>query len=63
VSGSGAEFRAGTPVPLFPARQPASTFGDLNFLAVSRDGSRFYIPQGVEQPDSGVIDVRTAVFK
>ena len=24
-----------------PARVPATTFGDLNFLAVSRDGSRF----------------------
>ena len=42
----------------FPARLPATTFGDLNFLAVSRDGSRFYIPQAVEQPDSDVIDVR-----
>jgi serine/threonine protein kinase len=52
------KFRAGTPSPLFPARLPASTFGDLNFLAVSRDGSRFYIPQAVEQPDSGVIHIR-----
>jgi hypothetical protein len=31
---------------------------DLNFLAVSRDGSRFYIPQAVEQPASDVIHVR-----
>jgi hypothetical protein len=52
-------FRAGTPTPLFPARQPATTFGDLNFMAVSRDGSRFYIPQAVEQPGSDVIQVRT----
>jgi hypothetical protein len=52
------EFRAGTPSPLFPARLPATTFGDLNFLAVSRDGSRFYIPQAVEQPESDVIHVR-----
>jgi hypothetical protein len=43
---------------LFPARLPATTFGDLNFLAVSRDGSRFFIPQAVEQPESDVIDVR-----
>jgi eukaryotic-like serine/threonine-protein kinase len=57
------EFRAGTPSPLFPARLPASTFGDLNFLAVSRDGSRFYIPQRVEQPDSGVINVRMGWLK
>jgi hypothetical protein len=58
VAAQGAEFRAGTPSPLFPARLPASTFGDLNFLAVSRDGSRFYIPQAVEQPESDVIHVR-----
>ena len=58
VAGSGAEFRAGTATPLFPARLPATTFGDLNFLAVSRDGSRFYIPQAVEQPGSDVINVR-----
>jgi hypothetical protein len=53
----GGEFRAGPPVPLFPARLPATTFGDLNFLAVSRDGSRFYVPQAVEQPESDVINV------
>jgi len=58
VADSGGEFRAGTPVPLFPARLPATTFGDLNFLAVSRDGSRFYIPQAVEQPESDVVNVR-----
>jgi len=58
VADPGGEFRAGTPVPLFPARLPATTFGDLNFLAVSRDGSRFYIPQAVEQPESDVIHVR-----
>jgi hypothetical protein len=57
VAAPGGEFRAGTPVPLFPARLPATTFGDLNFLAVSRDGSRFYIPQAVKQPESDVINV------
>ena len=63
VAAPGGEFRAGTPSPLFPARLPATTFGDLNFLAVSRDGSRFYIPQAVEQPDSGVIHVKMGWFK
>jgi hypothetical protein len=58
VTAAGGEFRAGTPSPLFPARLPATTFPDLNFLAVSRDGSRFYIPQAVEQPESDVIHVR-----
>jgi len=63
VAAPGGEFRAGTPSPLFPVRLPATTFGDLNFLAVSRDGSRFYIPQAVDQPDSGVIHVRVGWFK
>ena len=63
VADPGGEFRAGTPVPLFPARLPATTFGDLNFLAVSRDGSRFYIPQAVEQPESDVINVRLGWVK
>jgi WD40-like Beta Propeller Repeat len=58
LTARGNEFQAGPPLPLFPARLPATTFGDLNFLAVSRDGSRFYIPQAVEQPDSDVIHVR-----
>jgi len=30
---------------------------------VSRDGSRFYIPQAVEQPDSSVIHVRMGALK
>jgi hypothetical protein len=51
------------PSRLFPVRLPATTFGDLNFLAVSRDGSRFYIPQAVEQPDSGVIHVKIGPIK
>ena len=58
LAARGNEVQAGTPSPLFPARLPATTFGDLNFLAVSRDGSRFYIPQAVEQPESDVIHVR-----
>jgi Tol biopolymer transport system component len=58
VTGSGEAFRASTPSPLFPVRLPATTYGDLNFLAVSRDGSRFYIPQAVDQPNSDVIHIR-----
>src|SRR5205823_10371400 len=63
LAARGNEFQPGTPSPLFPARLPATTFGDLNFLAVSRDGSRFYIPQAVDQPDSGVIHVRVGWLK
>jgi len=44
-------------------RRPAATFGDLNFLAVSRDGSRFYIPQAVEQPNPDLIHIRTSGIK
>ena len=58
IAASRAELRVGAPSALFPARLPATTFGDLNFLAVSRDGSHFYIPQAVEQPESDVIQVR-----
>jgi eukaryotic-like serine/threonine-protein kinase len=59
----GNEVHSDTPSPLFPARLPATTFGDLNFLAVSRDGSRFFIPQALEQPDSDVIHVRVGWAK
>jgi hypothetical protein len=57
------KFRSGTPSPLFPARLPASTFGDLNFLAVSRDCSRFYMPQAVEQSASDAIHIRVGWAK
>jgi hypothetical protein len=58
LAARGNELQAGSPTPLFPARLPATTFGDLNFLAVSRDGSRFFIPQAVDQPESDVIHIR-----
>ena len=61
VDTAGGTLHAGAATPLFPvfpARLPATTFGDLNFLAVSRDGSRFFIPQAVEQPESDVIHIR-----
>ena len=58
LAARGNDFHGGTPSPMFPVRLPATTFGDLNFLAVSRDGSRFFIPQAVEQPESDVIHVR-----
>jgi Tol biopolymer transport system component len=58
VATRGNQFQAGTASPLFAVRLPATTFGDLNFLAVSRDGSRFFIPQAVEQPESALIHVR-----
>ena len=59
VTIEGATLRAGQPKPLFPIRMPASTFGDLNFLEISADGSRIFIPQAVEQPDVEAIYIRS----
>jgi hypothetical protein len=33
----------------------------MNPLAVSRDGSRIYFPQAIEQPEADVIHVRTGL--
>ncbi len=63
VATTGGELRAAAPAPLFPVRLPAASYPDLNFLAVSRDGSRFYIPQAVEQPDMNVIHVKAGWMK
>ncbi len=57
VDTSGGEFRAGMPTALFPVR-PVGRVLDVSNLAVSRDGSRIYFPQAVEQPDSDVIHIR-----
>jgi eukaryotic-like serine/threonine-protein kinase len=57
VDVSGPQLRAGTPVALFSVR-PVSRVLDVSPLAVSRDGSRIYFPQAVEQPDSDVIHIR-----
>jgi hypothetical protein len=57
VAGSGLRFSA--PVRLFSGlRSPAGSTGQSHLVAVSRDGSRFYFPQAVEQPNSDVIHVR-----
>ncbi len=47
------------PERLFPIRLPAYFVPRMSPLAVSHDGSRFYFIQGVEQPGSEVIHVRT----
>ena len=55
----GGELRFGTPVLLFSGlRVPART-NVSHPLAVSRDGSRIFWPQAVEQPGSDVIQIRT----
>ena len=60
VDTSNDQARVGVPEPLFSVR---STEGGrrvpgISQLAVSRDGSRIYYQQPVEQPDSDVIHVR-----
>jgi hypothetical protein len=49
VDTSGGEFRAGVPERLFSVR-PLKRVLDLSVLAGSRDGSRIYYQQPVEQP-------------
>ena len=60
--GSRRRFGSGVPVGHCDAAAPCPSasdhIGERNFLAASRVGSRFYIPQGVEQAESDVIYVR-----
>jgi len=65
VSGPVSSLRFGTPKPLFRINRLATDLiSGLDFLAVSRDGSRIYFPQEVEQPeDSKVIEVRSGWAK
>jgi eukaryotic-like serine/threonine-protein kinase len=56
----GGELRFGTPVLLFSGvRVPPGVINNSHPLAVSRDGSRIFWPQAIEQPGSDVIQVRT----
>jgi hypothetical protein len=58
VSAAGSEIRFGVPELLFSGlRAPIGYNGAVRPLAISRDGSRFYLPVPVEQPDAGVIHV------
>jgi serine/threonine protein kinase len=61
VQPAGAELHFGAPEPLFPVRRPRGTVVGMNPLAVSRDGSRIYFPQAIEQPEADVIHVRTGL--
>jgi serine/threonine protein kinase len=58
VATAGDELRFGDPVQLFGSLQPApGSHAGARPVAVSPDGSRFFIPQGTEQPDTNVIHV------
>jgi hypothetical protein len=57
VDSAGSDLHFGDPVPLFSAKRPPSVV-DITPMAVSRDGSKIYLLQPVEQPDSNVIHVK-----
>ena len=61
VDTSGGELRASPPEMLFAVRslEGGRRVNGIAQLAVSRDGSRIYYQQPVEQPDSDVIHIRT----
>jgi hypothetical protein len=56
ITGDDVAFAAA--VALFPVGLTGGV-EDLTLLAITRDGSRVYLPQLVEQPDSDVIHLRT----
>ena len=57
VDGGGDTIRFSPPEPLFDVG-PYAGVSDISVLAMSRDGSRFYLPQTVPQPGSDMIHVR-----
>ncbi len=58
VNAAAGELRFGAPQALFSVRPPAGMNGAFSPLEVSRDGSRIYFAQGVEQPDADLIHVK-----
>jgi hypothetical protein len=63
VDRSGDDLRFGAPESLFSVRVPSSARFSSTVLAVSRDGSRIYCLQSVEQQDADVINVRMGFWK
>ena len=61
VTTSGGSLVLGSPQRLFEGvRRAPGAVAQSQGLAVSRDGSRFFLVQGVEQPEADVIHVMTA---
>jgi eukaryotic-like serine/threonine-protein kinase len=63
VQGSGESLRFAAPVMLFTAAPPMGRSSGMRPLAVTRDGSRIFYLQSAEQPDAGVIRVRTRAIQ
>jgi hypothetical protein len=61
ATNSGGKLTLGAPQRLFEGvRRAPGAVGQSQGLAVSRDGSRFFLVQGVEQSEPDVIHVMTA---
>jgi serine/threonine protein kinase len=63
VQGSGEQLRFSEPELLFSVARPMGLVSASRPLAVNRDGSRIYFLQSTEQPDAGVIQVRTGAIQ
>jgi hypothetical protein len=64
VEAAGGELRFGAPSKLFSGlRVPPGMTASSSPLAVSRDGSRIFWLQGVEQPESNMIYIKTGWVK
>ena len=63
VEGSGEQLRFSMPEPLFSAQPPSGTNSGSRPLAVNRDGTHIYYLQSIDEPESGVINVRTGAIR
>jgi len=63
VESTGAELRFTTPQTMFRVRSPANLTSAVSRFAITRDGSRIYFPQAVEQPDTNMIHIMTGWIK
>lgn len=58
VEEAGTDLRFLEAEPLFPVRSPGGV-ADVTMRAITRDGSRIYLPQPIEQAGSDLIHIRT----
>jgi hypothetical protein len=63
VDGVGTKLHFAPPELLFSVTGPLGLTSGSRPLAVSRDGSKIYFLQSTEQPDAGVIHVRTRAIR
>ncbi|MGD1090702.1 MAG: protein kinase [Bryobacteraceae bacterium] len=63
VDRAGEDLHFSAPKVLFQVGVPFNLIPASTALAVSRDGSRIYFLQPVEQPDAGVINVQMGLWK